>query len=327
MRSVMLISAFSAMCTSILAQPTPPVRSARMYVMTSESLFANVNRNDAIASMRVLIDAIGRRKGFVFDVRSDVFASVEEVVPRIREQSVDVLLLDTMDYVFLSASRLVEPIAAGSDHGQSLVIPYVLLVQDGKRYATMRDLRSKRIAVSSRTRSAMGLAWLELVLAGERLPPASQFFASVEDVTKASNCVLPLFFGRVEACVIDSRNFDLMREMNPQLNRLKVIGQSTPILEGLLAMPSKPAYPYKKEFVDALVDIHKDPAGAQMIMLFKTGRLVRATDSDFETAKEMWRDYQRLKNQHPAAFTIARPAPIAGRPSAFGNPVTDKGRQ
>jgi phosphonate transport system substrate-binding protein len=287
-----------------IASPPGQPRRTRLYVMASESLFAGVNRTDASAALRVWMDALGRRRGFDFDGKLDVFDSPAEAAARLKNNPVDMLLLDTPDYWHLAATKLLEPVAAGSQHGAIGAYEYLLLSRDLPEGAGFAPLESKRIAVSSRTGSNMGAAWIETMLAAQRARPTAEFFASVALGHKPSACVLPVFFGRLDACVVDSNNFELLKELNPQLARLRVLARSEPVVEGVIAMHARP-HPYREELIAALHELHKDPAGAQMVLLFKTGPLVAAKQSDLETTLALWEKSLRAASGKARAATGA----------------------
>ncbi|MBL8229875.1 MAG: PhnD/SsuA/transferrin family substrate-binding protein [Bryobacterales bacterium] len=268
-------------------------RPARLNVMTSDSLFAAVNRNDATAAMRVWVNQVGRRKGFQFHSTVTVFQDVDVAISGLGQKSVDLLVLDTPDYLRLAETGLVVPIAAGANLRFKLGFEYVLLVREGTA-GTFGDLREKRVATSSRTKARLGLAWIETLLADQRLGPASQFFSSVVDAPQSSACVLPVFFGRLDACVVDSGNLELLQELNPQLAKLKIVARSPALVEGVVAMPGVP-HPYREELIEAILDLHKDPTGAHLVTLFRTGPLVRVTDATFDTVRVIWNRYRKLR--------------------------------
>jgi hypothetical protein len=94
-------------------------------------------------------------------------------------------------------------------------------------------------------------------------------------------------------CVVDDVNLNLAREMNPQLEKLTVLARSLPVIESVIAMSASPA-PYQNALTDALLKLHEDPRGRQLLMVFKTDRLVRIQPGYLDSARELWKDYHRL---------------------------------
>ena len=109
----------------------------------------------------------------------------------------------------------------------------------------------------------------------------------------ARTCILPLFFGTVDACVVDEVSLNLAKELNPQLAQLKVLARSRPLVESVITAPRTTA-PFHKDLVDAMLSLHDDPRGRQLLMVFKTGRVVRIQPGDLEGTRELWKEYDRL---------------------------------
>lgn len=104
---------------------------------------------------------------------------------------------------------------------------------------------------------------------------------------------MPLFFRRIDACVVDSGNWEAMKELNPQLGRLRVVARSEPYLEGVVAMPLQP-HPHQDELVASLLNLHKTPAGEQLGIVFRIGPLVRASKAQFESVRVLRNKYRHI---------------------------------
>jgi phosphonate transport system substrate-binding protein len=273
--------------------PASGLKHVRLYVIASDSFFATVNQGDATASMSIWIKQLGMIRGFQVESRMEIAQSIGQFRQRLKEHSVDLLVLDTPDYLSLADSGLVEAVAVGTSRGQLAAYPYLLLTNDAGGAGQLAGLRGKRIMVASRTKSNMGLIWLETLLAENRLSRAAGFFGSVQLGYRASSCVLPLFFGKIDACVVDSGNFDAVKELNPQLGRLRILAHSETVLEGLIAMPMEP-HPYRREVLDSILTLHKNLAGEQLGIIFKVGQQIPASSAMFDSAAALCTRYRRL---------------------------------
>jgi ABC-type phosphate/phosphonate transport system substrate-binding protein len=290
----------------------PALKKARLHVIASELLFSTVNSGDALASMRIWAEQIGKTRGFQFDTKMEIGRSVGQMRDSLKEHSVDLLVLDTTEYLALADAGLVEALAAGTIRGQLLAFPYLLLTKDASE-GGIEGLRGKRIVVVSRLKSNLALVWLETLLADSKLGRAAAFFGSVENGYRASACVLPLFFGKIDACVVDAGNWDSIKELNPQLGRLRVVARSEAVLEGLIAKPVEP-HPYQNELIDSVMNLHKTPAGEQLSLVFKTGVLVRVGKEPFESVRALCGKYRRIVN--PSGDGSSCPAGRLGETAA-----------
>jgi phosphonate transport system substrate-binding protein len=286
---------------------TQALKTARLYVIASQTLFGALNKDDATATLGIWIAQVCLLEGLHCETRVN-FASLAEIRRRIRERSVDVLLLDTPEYLLLARERLVEAVATGSNRGKLAAYSYLLLTKDEVGAAQIAGLRGKRISVASRYRSNLGLMWLETLLAENKLDRAVSFFGSVDLGNRAAACVLPLFFGKLDACVVDSGSWETITELNPQVRRLKILARSEPLLEGLVAMPIQPQHPFKRDIVDAILKMHLTVAGEQLVTEFKVGPQIPVTFKDFESVANLLNRYRILlkASVDPANVLAAR---------------------
>ena len=309
----LMFSSLSAQNASTLG-PHPPVeglRKARLYLVASGRVFTVINRNDAIASMKALVEIIGRERGFLLDSKIDILDDVSEIRKRLESLSVDLLILDVVDYFQLAGSGLLKPILACSLHGENGTYSYLLLVSDSAGGAALADLRGKNISVFSRTGGDVGMAWIDVLLAEQHLGRVKTYFGPVNKATTASACVHPLFFGKNAACVVDEIGFDILKEMNPQLGRLRVLAKSPPLLESIVAIPVYP-HPYQEELTEALRQLHTTPRGEQILTVFKTERLVSIGAATLETTSDLWTRYHQLAN-FPDSVSPGQAARSAGQ--------------
>jgi len=288
------------------------LRHTRLYEIASSRLFArDVNRDDARAGLKVMFDVMARQRGFVLDSSLDILDSVAEIRERLQSHSADLILLAATDYLELENSRLVTPVLTAAWGAQgSALYSYLLLVKAPSPATAIAGLRGKNMLAFSRGGTDTALAWIDLMLDREKLGRAASFFASIKAAGKPQACILPLFFGAVDACVVDEADLNLAQEMNPQLGHLRVLARSRPLIGSIVAMPTVP-FPYAKELIDAMLSLHQDPLGRQLLMIFKSDRLVRIQPGDLDAARELWRDYYRLPGASP------------GRPAGFGTAAAE----
>jgi phosphonate transport system substrate-binding protein len=280
----------------------------------SSTSLSNINQNDARAAIKVWFDIVAQRRGFLLDSKVDVLDSAAEIRERLQNHSVELLVLSIAEYLELESNQLV---VAALTHGISVqggsLYCYVLLVKPALGATTLAGLRGKNILVFSRGGSKAGMAWMDVSLGKEKLGRAVSFFASVKAVDKAQACILPLFFGTVDACVVDEVNLSLAKEMNPQLGQLRVLARSRPMIGSVIATPVEPSS-FQNELLDTILSLHEDARGRQLLMVFKTDRVVRIQPGDLDSARELWRDYSRLPPPNrPAGAAVAAGSSQANR--------------
>jgi ABC-type phosphate/phosphonate transport system substrate-binding protein len=276
------------------AQHTGQGTSVTFRGIISSAIFNHVNRNDAKAALKVCFDLMGRDRGFHLDSTIDIVDSVAEIRDRLRSHSTAMVTLSVFEYLELESSHLMTPVLTDvRGLNRAATYSYVLLVNPGKGVSTLGGLRGRNILIHSRGSGRSASIWLDVLLAKEKLGRVTSFFASTKTVDKPQACVLPLFFGVVDGCVVDEVNLDLAKEMNPQLGQLAIAARSRPMIECIIATPTEPQ-PYQAELLDGMLALPEDARGRQLLIVFKTDRLVRFQPSDLDSARELWRDYSRL---------------------------------
>lgn len=297
-----------------------PLRRTRVNVVASDTMLFGVNPTDVRAALRVWFETVARKRGFQLDCSVDIVNSAAELKRRLLENSVDVVIPGVTEYLELESSRLMVPILTlAMNSGGGASYSYVLLVNPSSNVTALSGLRGKNLLVSSRSGSNTALAWMEVQLHRQKLGRAGSFFGSVRSAAKAQACILPLFFGAVDACVVDEVNLNLVKEMNPQLARLKILLRSRPMVESVIATPLEP-HPYQTELIDAILSLHEDVRHRQLLLVFKTERILRLQAGDLDPVRDLWREYYHLPGS--ASARVPPTVPTA----EFGLAVQGKGR-
>lgn len=307
MRYFLSLIAGMVITGTALAQQTPhaaapkpgELRHAQLREVASGKIFNQINRNDVRAALTVWFNTVGHESGYQLDSHFDIADSVAEIRERLLSHSVEILALSITDYLELERSRLLVPVVTEVRTAQGgAPYSYVLLVNPASGINTLAGLRGKKVLVASRSSENTGGIWLAVLLGKDKLGRAAAFLDSVKNPDKAQACILPLFFGAADACVVDEISLNLAKEMNPQLGRLSVLARSRPIIESLVAVPADPQ-PYQNELIDSMLHLHENPTGRQLLMVFKTTRMVRIQPGDFDAVRELWSDYSRLPGEPP----------------------------
>lgn len=270
-----------------------PLRSTRLDVVFSASLFRTVNRNDATAAIRVWASMFAQTHGFQLSTTLDVADDVAGVRRRVLAGSVGVLALDVVEYFQLADLAAVEPVFWAVGEG-SAPPRYLLLVGTESGISSLEALRGKTTIVYAKTGANLGQVWLDAMLFDGRLGHPDHFFRSVEIVPKASAAVLPVFFGKADAAIVDEPSFDVSKEMNPQVGaKLRVLTASPPLPEGILCI-CRNRLEFREEFVQDMQELQRDPQGRQMLMVFRFSRLAPVDIPALMPVREMWRKHTLL---------------------------------
>ena len=287
------------------AQTKPPLPHARLNVLASRNSVGALNLADAQAAGTIWVQAVGHRRGFQLDSRFEISDSLETTRKRIEESSVDLVILDIVEYVKLAPLGLLQPFVAMARGKTGKVQNYHLIVNRDSGVASIADLRGKSVLSYSRVAVDLGGMWVETLLNDRHLGRAERFFGSITRVTKPSSACLPVFFGKLDACLVDSAGWEVLTELNPQLaSKLRILATSPAYLEGVTCVQVN-HQDFHEELMRSLLELDQDPEGRQILAIFKGDRVVAITDQDAASARELWTKY----------LSFAAPPASAGRPA------------
>ena len=296
------------------AEPAQGQRKARLRVLYSSTLFSSVNQNDALAALRIWIETIGRNRGFVLEAEADSFNCLEDADKRIQEDAVDLIVFNTVQYLRTTQGEKLDTefTAGGQYEPAGTPDDYILVARRDRNLSALGDLRNKSVKFYS-IGADWGHLWMDATLDNQGLGSVSEFFGSNSDFNKPSSVILPVFFGKCDAGVVKRWALNTMAELNPQLaTQLQILASSPRLPEGVVCMP-KNFKVFRDELVQGLANLHTDPKGQQLMLLFKIDKLERFKSEHLDAARAL---LARLANARPSPAQAEVLAVTGGKPKS-----------
>lgn len=287
--------------------PVPDIFSVGM----AQACFRNVNRNDAIAAYRFFLESCGRRQGNVFKAVPEVYDDTPTFEAAIQHQPMNIAVMDVWQFLTMDVHRQMKPFFTIMENGK-VGRKHLVLTRRDSGLTTLAALRGKSILQLEAASENTGKVWLDTLLLSEKLGTQETFFDRVEVVAKPTAAVLPVFFGKSPACVVDEGSFDMMKELNPQVGRqLQVVAVSDTFAVVVICLREGPwsSDKLKADTITSLNELHLYPEGQQICTLFKIDRMVPFEDSQLDTVRKLRKTYKSLQNA--GASTNRSPRPVA----------------
>ena len=276
--------------------PAPLIKMASRLGVSRVAL-SRLNENDAMAAYKVLIGELGKKLGYDLDIEIQVFDSLPEFAKAIREKRVTYVITGSWEFVNMQVDDAVD-LEFSAVNGERFAHRWRLLVRRDAGFMSVADLSKKRATLLYNEVATLGRPWFETLLLEQHLGDLREFFAACEPVNKPSVAVLPVFFGKADACIVDEASFGVMVEMNPQLGQALVpLAESEPMLDGIIAF-TREGWPTPQSRVDmrhAIATLHQEPAGRQLLTLFKYTRLVSFEPAHLESVRRLFQRYRQLQ--------------------------------
>ena len=253
------------------------LRPTTLRMIFTDSVFEGIHRADALAAITVWAERIGVGRGFELTAETNAYDRVQDVYKRIVAGTADFIIMDAFHYFELADQGApIKPMFV-PDRGDYVMEEYFLLTKRGQAPDTLAELRGHSIALVKMAGANMAQTWTDLLLAKEGHPTIFEFFSGTRIVGKPSAALLPVYFGQLDACVIDRSGFELTVELNPQIGKsLEIFRQSPPFLETVLCLHDD-YVEVRQDLIEALQEMHTTPTGQQLLLVFKIDQLL-----DFE---------------------------------------------
>jgi len=240
---------------------------------------------------------------------------VAEIKRRLQEGAMGLVLVDPMEYFELAGLGVLEPVFTATRGKGDESLQFLLVANREAGVTTISGIRGKTLAIQTDSRADLGRMWIEVLLHEDGLGPSDRFFSSRNSVSTSSAAILPVFFGKVGAGVVDRASFEVMKEMNPQIgSRLQVLAMSSPLVTGIMCV-DKRFITYRGDLMEALEQLHQSAEGRQILLVFKSDRMKTVDSDDLERLKTLCTKYRLITDE---AAALKRAAPGAVLPAEAG---------
>ena len=245
---------------------------------------------------------------------SEIYENNRDFYQAISDGRVDLAPMLIEEFLNRPPGCEVDPVLQGVSDDTGGGTELILLA---RKDLDLKTLGGKKLLLDSAQQLAV--PWLDLVLADEGLAENASHFGVVAKRDNSKDAVLQTFFGQADACMTSQQAFDMLAELNPQLqSRLKVIAKSEPMAMHVICVASSFDEERRKSLLARLRELHHNPAGRQLLLLTKINRIDFCDSSLVEAARklmERWevlqatrkKEWLKKQKQH----VVAKPVPVA----------------
>ncbi len=269
----------------------------QMKVALIKSSLLGSNENDAAAAFKTFAKIVGRQKGYDVEVTVSIFQNADDLRGLPKEKRPHVVSLGSWLFLELEKEGWLTPIASSSIGEGKVCTPFKILVPAKSKVKTLEDLRGKNINILFTALTEIGLPWLQSLLGQHNLGTMASFFGDISIENDSMKAILPVFLGQKDAGLISAGKFKVMAELNPQLNTMRTITTSEPLLCGVTCVNAAEwsNSKVKEDFAKAMLELHLSPVGQQILQLFKTDQIMPYHLEDIETVRRLTK---HLKEGH-----------------------------
>ncbi len=280
---------------SVRAQSNNNNSLKRIYTVGyMKNLFNQVDLNDAKAAIKVWLDELVKTYNFSdgYQLKVKIYDQFEELSKEMNNDHLAIVAMNTIDYINNNEKIGLDPVLVPSAEGD-IFSQYYILVRKESGYKDIKDLKGIIIGVLSGTNQAASTCWLDVTLAKNNIPDKTKFFKKIITANKESQLILNLFFGQLDACIVSTGAFSIMKELNPQVgDKLISILVSPKYLWGVVCFTKIFVNQSDRNlFYTHAVNVQELVSGKQVLSLIKVDKLETFKYDYLNSFKELLKEY------------------------------------
>ncbi len=297
--ALVMLLGLPAVRPAAAAPPSPrSTLQPSVQIGISPHMFSELEKNDLISAINVWADSSLKRRGVSLRSKPQVFNSRTALEEGLKEDKADCLITLVEDFLALDPEAIDLDSLHFSSRNRSITEEYLLLVNRNSDIRRLADLRGKTVAIQSGFRESLAVYWLDTQLWQAGCSAAHDFFNKVEFLENPLKTVLPVFFGKVDACIVTRHTINTMIEANPQLSsRLRILRCSEPLVPALICTRRSYNPLLRNELTGAMRRMHTHAEGRDLLRLLAADRIVAGTPEALESSRALLRAYARLKEE------------------------------
>ena len=295
-----------------IARADPPAPPSALRAGFCSLMFVGVNESDARASLKIWAQTMGRENDVPVDTELQIFSGPKDTREALESGKVDIVSTSTIEYWSIRKGLpIADTVVSGTVHG-NVGEEYLLLVGSENPARSLGELKGESLAVSGGPSENLSAIWLETVLLERNLGASDTFWGQLTFAGKLSRAVLPVFFGKVDACVVSSEGYRTMCELNPQIGRRTRILERSPLFIPFSCLfRNNPMPPFSRKLLAEIGNIAATPSGAQALSLFHIEQMQRLPLAALDPTCALLDRHEKLLADLRSR-TLAQTAPAQG---------------
>jgi ABC-type phosphate/phosphonate transport system substrate-binding protein len=237
--------------------------------------FTYVDIKDAQAALEMWTKQIVKDKEFSpWKTKVSICPDEPTIIQALHNKELDMVILNAPTYLKLKDLAPLEPVFVPSSHNH-VGDEFLLLVHRDAGITRVEQLQNRKILIHPKFSAlSVHILWLNSLLREQGLPLFGRFFQTAKSVENPSQAILPVFFKKMDACLVMRRLFETVAELNPQIGKdLLAIAESPPMLRGIIVFRKDYSEKLKQSVSKTLAALHTHPEGKQILTLLKYDKL------------------------------------------------------
>lgn len=266
------------------------------------SLFSDANENDVRAAMKAWILTVAREGNLTVETDLKIFRNLDELRQFGRRNPVQGYGLILPEYEILRREIEFDVAILGVSEGR-IEEEYLLLVHRDAGVDELEGLRGGSLRILESPRMSLATIWLDARLLEAGLPPSATFFGRMERNARVSMTALPVFFRKADACLVTRAGFEVMAELNPQLETsIRILAHSPPVIPAGFMVRKDFRSPHRGKILNTMVNLSQSTGGRQILALIQMDGVEVHPVSRLDESVDLIRKHRRLSGAAAGDF-------------------------
>jgi phosphonate transport system substrate-binding protein len=302
------------------AETNPANARTEIHFAFSKTMFAGVNENDARAAWKVYAQNIGDQNGLYVNDTPLLLDGTNAIARAMELKQADLFVLAAEEFIALEHQGLEGPLLLSKTQ-EKFTEDYLLLAHEDGGLRRVEDLKGRSLNVPSDARSTLSRLWLEVLCREHGLGPANQVLARIASTEKTPQAVLPVFFGKADACVVTRNGWEVMCELNPQLKmQLRIVAASPSLVPTVTCFRHGFSEKFKQRTIKAVELSSTKPSFQQIMVLFKSDQISSEPLEVLKPTRELVAIYHQFCGEtNDAGALVKVPRHLLGEMEGSGN--------
>jgi len=221
-----------------------------------------------------------------------MFQNVNDLKLALNKHTIEMVTLTTLDFVQSAFDSILTPSIISIKPDSTVLNTYTLLCHKNKNWSDLSNLQGAHIKFSQSDKLVP--IWLDVLLAQSGHSKSELFLGKKTMTETPAQAALAVFFGQADACIIDTRVFHAMSELNPQIaTALVPLAKSPGFLFQLFAFHKKTPQFVVDEIENKGFELTSQPGGQKMLQIFKAHKIIKYQPHHIQSVKDLLNDYHQ----------------------------------
>jgi hypothetical protein len=269
----------------------------------STHIFKETELADVRAASNLMLQQILNDWSVNLNSQVTIYDNINALKKDILEKKIDIFALTTPEYFMLRNQVNATPFLTYK-LSDRITDRMILVSKNDSRIRSILELKRRKIAVYTNLTDGFNMPslWLTTLILKSGGNYQDDYASTIYKVQKGVTAISDVFFRKADAAVVPERDFDISKEMNPQIGtQLSIIDSSKQLLYSVLCYTEKLTTglkQYKDRDVQSVADMmcnaNTTANGKQLLSIFRITGFIPFKSEYLKETEALFNDFRAL---------------------------------